>query len=87
MAKTKRLVFSVLVRGDIPFDMMRYDHCWPRRQEDVANLTSLAIGQVTDADVQFCMDVESWSGGEGQGPTTDRWASFGHIVKWIEPLR
>lgn len=64
--------FKVEGTGNFPFDMLRYDQCWPKGSESASNLTLLnPIGytvkrQVTLTGIKF--------------PTIDRWKSFGWQV-------
>jgi len=34
----QRYAFAVEGAGQFPYDMLRYDACWPSSQEDVANM-------------------------------------------------
>lgn len=65
-ANTKVERFVVEGSGEFPFDMLRYDSCWPATAEDAAKLQS------------FYRDkrrVELRSDGY-MTPTPERWASF-----------
>lgn len=63
--------FTVLGRGDFPFDMLRKDRCWPDTTGDALALerpdspTARAIRLTTD---------------QAANITHDRWRSFGWVV-------
>ena len=61
MPTTKR--FAVRGNGPFPFDMLRYDSCWPAQQADVSRLMDTGDRIVT---------LESRC-----RPTVERWVSFG----------
>lgn len=60
--------FEVSGAGQFPFDMLRYDSCWPRRQTDVLDMTSARAGQRTVSLLGL------------SAPTVARWESFGWTV-------
>jgi len=73
-----RQTFVVKGRGDIPFDMLRYDYCYPATSEDAVNLAS-----------SWCSDrpldtrtitLNRTVFGAKVMPTTARWKSFGWVV-------
>lgn len=64
MAKTT--VFTVTGRGEFPFDMLRYDRCFPHGPQDVETMLEGNTGPRT-------VTLES----AAYAPTPDRWASFG----------
>ncbi len=77
----KYRLYSFRVAGALsfPVDMLRYDACWPRGQEDV-----------TTAFTQKGSRVVGMSG--ICSPTTGRWESFGWTVSYashrtVEQLR
>lgn len=79
MAAAKRR-FTVTGRGSFPYDMLRYDSCWPARQEDTAMLE-----RATRRD----RPTGTWSlilCAVGSSPTTARWESFGWKVSEVVPL-
>jgi hypothetical protein len=61
--------FYVSGSGVFPFDMMRYDQCWPASGEDAARLEWERIS----ARGQGIRSIKMLSYRE---PTVDRWASF-----------
>ncbi len=72
MTTRKRRRFTVEGRGDFPFDMLRYDCCWPARGEDAAALSDTGRRTVTLL--------------SSQEPTRGRWSSFlwgvGEVESW-----
>ena len=60
--------FTVIGSGPFPFDMLRYDCCWPYSSEDASRLPLEGRRKVTLA-----------SGRRGS-PTHARWESFGWKV-------
>ena len=73
-----RQVFKVRGMGEFPFDMLRYDHCWPAHEGEAGGLN---LG-VDDAkyfqarEVKLVRDVDD----KRREPTNDRWRSFGWVV-------
>lgn len=68
-AKAKSPVtFSVTGDGQFPFDMLRYDSCWPAHPQDVSLMSSRSgtLRRVTLVGLH--------------APTDGRWASFGWPV-------
>jgi len=63
-------VFTVEGAGQFPFDMLRYDACWPYRGVDAAKLEHHQLDRRR-------VTVESRS---RTTPTTARWQSFGWSV-------
>lgn len=73
--------FTVRGCGTFPFDMLRYDSCWPRTSDDAINLAfehpqDLAHYRTTPREIQLIKRCELKS----SGPCVDRWASFGWRV-------
>lgn len=66
--KGEHYTFTVEGGGDFPFDMLRYDACWP--YSEGYDSTALAVGS---GRVVLQSTKES-------GPTPARWASFGWRV-------
>ena len=61
--------FRVKGTGEFPFDMLRYDACWPDRSEDAMKLTRhLGAGSYPEArEIRLC---------SYKPPTEGRWRSF-----------
>ena len=59
--------FRVTGEGDFPWDMLRYDQCWPCTSVDVQNLQRKGQREVVLSDHHPLQ----WE------PTYERWASFG----------
>lgn len=61
--------FTVEGKGEFPFDMLRYDSCWPARPGDVLNLVDVSSDEHTPRKVTL----------RTYGAVRDeRWASY----KW-----
>ena len=60
--------FAVRGRGVFPFDMLRYDRCWPNSSEDA---TAMA-----DPSCSFPGMRQVVLRSESDGPTPVRWRSF-----------
>lgn len=69
MAKLELVTFTVEGCLQFPFDMLRYDSCWPYTGEDAAQLD-----RRHDRDVNIQSRRVVLQG--IQSPTKDRWASF-----------
>lgn len=74
-AAQKRWEFTVEGRHDFPFDMLRYDQCWPKREAE----DSSRLG--------YWRPTKSTAGSTRQvtliglsAPTLGRWDSFGWKV-------
>jgi hypothetical protein len=71
--KIKRRRFTVRGSGSFPFDMLRYDQCWPESESrdswklDVTPMTDEYYGQRRE--VTLLTDSP-------YAPTVDRWKSF-----------
>lgn len=61
--------FYVQGRDEFPFDMLRYDMCWPKDAIDAAKLTLTAGGRRT-----ICLQTD------GRWIAVRRWKSFGWSV-------
>lgn len=71
--------FTVEGTGPFPFDMLRYDVCWPLRQEDTAAMERLFRpsskgGRPVRGPVRITLATN------GHPPTVARWKSFGWKV-------
>ena len=60
-------IFTVEGRGEFPFDMLRYDMCWPYSGEDSALLSHHYNREVRRVVLQ---------GNSAHQPTDARWRSF-----------
>lgn len=61
--------FTVKGRGHFPFDMLRYDSCFPEAQVDVSNVSHPSMNE----DREICLGTFQHKGWE---PTIGRWDSF-----------
>lgn len=66
--KPVEVTFAVRGRSIFPFDMLRYDQCWPRTSGDVEALLHM------EDRVVYLMTRSA------SAPTVDRWRSFGWPV-------
>jgi hypothetical protein len=86
--KVYPVTFAVKGRGEFPFDMLRYDACFPATGDDVsmlekqyeyetANVVGIAGGsrRAIDRTVHLTMLSRNYT-----GPTIERWKSFGWTV-------
>lgn len=65
MTKVHRFVVAGL--GSFPFDMLRYDQCWPEGQDDVGNLFNKFLAKREIRKITLLSHSH---------PTEARWASF-----------
>jgi len=72
MSTNNWCTYNVEGRGLFPFDMLRYDAAWPAASRDAAYI---------DGREQRKIGLASW-----QGPTIERWASFGWRVASINGI-
>jgi hypothetical protein len=63
--------FTVVGRGEFPYDMLRYDSCCPDRSEDASAMRD-GVGQRQ-------VQLRRYAVNSG-GPTVERWQSFGWSV-------
>lgn len=70
--------YTVIGKGDFPFDMLRIDGAYPA---DTMSALALQLGSDV-GDRQVTREVRLFAhGGERWLPTFDRWRSFGWVVK------
>lgn len=62
--------YYVTGRGAFPFDMLRFDSCWPATGEDAQKMLD---GNDVFANLGQTVSIKMHSYKE---PTTDRWSSF-----------
>lgn len=71
-----RYEFTVDGSGVFPFDMLRYDHCWPQREADSAEITrTTQPRERTPATVKLI---------GLKRPNEGRWKSFGWTVSEVQ---
>jgi hypothetical protein len=74
MSKPKPpFIFIVRGRGRFPFDMLRYDQCWPRHERDSTLIDSHTNHPRTEWEVEMMSNTKL--------PTAARWKSFGWEVQ------
>lgn len=71
--ESARFTFVVEGRMEFPFDMLRYDGCWPEQSEDVSNLQY-------DRERRKPLEFRRVMLRGTSMPTVARWASFGWRV-------
>lgn len=65
----KIFVYTVIGKGRFPFDMLRYDECWP-------SIDATALAPIVEPSVPLrSIRMSSY-----KPPTPQRWASFGWCV-------
>jgi hypothetical protein len=80
MPKIKRWEFKVEGNGEFPFDMLRYDHCWPKQSDpDVINLAPHGRSTMYKTKRQVTLTAYN-------EPTAKRWESFGWPIIDIKAL-
>jgi hypothetical protein len=67
-AAQNSIFFAVTGNGDFPFDMLRYDKCWPA-SEAASRLLDDLLGTQRRVELRGLI-----------GPTVARWRSFGWTV-------
>lgn len=77
MATTKQKTlfkFTVVGSGVFPFDMLRYDQCWPASENDSAAIerTSRRGSHMRDEKITLASNIDRTTGA--------RWVSFGWRV-------
>jgi hypothetical protein len=82
----KRTIISVTGMSKFPLDMLRHDHCWPRRASDGAFIQE----QIIDPEA-FNKKRPNWSERgvqlyveAGHEVTVARWNSFGWSVDVVQ---
>lgn len=64
--------FTVEGKGEFPFDMLRYDQCWPADSESAGAIATPETLETYRAKRRVRLNVVKPS----RAPTVDRWASF-----------
>lgn len=65
--------FTVTGSGDFPFDMLRYDECWPYQSEDAVSVGSTP--QISGG-AHFKRRSVRLMTNNPHAPTAGRWSSF-----------
>jgi len=71
----KLYIYTVEGSGNFPWDMLRYDACWPARMVDVNNLQ---WSTMRERRLVLLRSIRA--------PTIDRWKSYGWDVNIVSPL-
>lgn len=66
--------FTVSGAGPFPFDMLRFDRCFPVTPDAAAQM------HVVEGNIHREVELVSWQGSRNWLPTVERWRSFGWIV-------
>ncbi len=61
--------FKVRGKGTFPYDMLRYDRCWPATEEDSHMMHWNAAREIR-------LSTASYDGNNQSAPTIGRWNSF-----------
>lgn len=80
MAKQISIDFTVEGSGVFPYDMLRYDRCFPTDPESAANLNTPG----PKSPQQRTCKMRILADHKGVRPTRDRWSSFGWTVGAVE---
>lgn len=90
MARTRRkggyfkTQFTVTGSTRFPLDMLRYDQCAPARSEDVYKMLEYWEGGYVRGSA-ISVNLYMYKPELSQGPTRERWASYGWTVtEWKE---
>ena len=67
MANITKYEYTVRGKFSFPFDMLRYDHAWPRYEREI-----FALADTPDTREIQLVSINM--------PNVDRWRSFGWIV-------
>ena len=71
--------FEVCGKGEFPFDMLRYDHCYPDTSEDSVNMDEDRMMPRNERPVRY-VKLSRVVDSVKHLPTVARWASFGWTV-------
>ena len=78
------IIFTVTGTGEFPFDMLRYDRCFPEDSESAGAMnTPLMRDYSKPRSVTLRRDNVS----KNTRPTRDRWSSFGWTVGSVDEAR
>ena len=72
-AAQNAIEFEVFGKGDFPFDMLRYDLCWPASETDALHIPLAPTPQAR-------LELRSINLRGLKLPTTRRWESYGWKV-------
>lgn len=70
MMQPKIHTFEVMGKGEFPFDMLRYDQCWPVDGDSAAQIPNYVVAGVPNREVRTIRFNSL------KRPTIDRWSSF-----------
>lgn len=70
-----RVIFDVTGNGIFPWDMLRYDECFPYSPEEAAKFQGL-----DDEDRECTIRLATYSPDTAVRPSARRWATFGWTV-------
>jgi len=74
-------LFRFIVEGtmEFPFDMLRYDRCWPTYETEIVNIAPFSRERQRE---QRSISMTGL-----QEPTDARWTSFGWRVRDVQVMR
>lgn len=80
--------FKVTGMGQFPYDMLRYDHCWPATEShDSAGLMTPTMDRADEYFALRTVTLRRHTQGKGTNyhdtPQCDRWRSFGWVVSAV----
>jgi hypothetical protein len=79
--RTRLITFDVQGRGEFPFDMLRYDACFPASSTDAALMAVPERSRIDGFPRTITIKLKRWvPPGYPFKPTAERWASFGWSV-------
>lgn len=79
MIRNRNTYFTVRGRGEFPWDMLRYDQCWPTDESDICKI--LPRYETNDPKRSFSVrDVRLGSTKNWMMLSRKRWESFGWAV-------
>jgi len=77
MRKRGRIRFTVEGSGDFPFDMLRYDHCWPEGEAESYKISlTYANCNSREDDTYPGLRRVTLQSDSPHAPTEGRWRSF-----------
>lgn len=76
MIRTEVQTFTVTGRGPFPFDMLRYDSCYPAHVED-----AVAMDYTSEPSSLQGLRSVTLESAIASSPTIQRWESFGWCIE------
>lgn len=76
--------FTVKGKGHFPFDMLRYDACYPASSEDAMKLAFDRSGYASLKESERSVELRSEGRNRHWEPTDARWRSFMWVVTHVD---